>query len=153
MARQSGGGFARVLPRARLTTDVRWLVALLDRAVSEFPEKTDPITSVRTVEMRKRGEMEGLVGLTTYCCVQTADDREREVGPATQTITFYSELLDQISDESALGVLAHELAHAWLNEHAYPEDSKERERQADDLARKWGYGRYLDALAAETDAP
>ena len=147
MARQSGRGFARVLPRARLTTDDPRLVALVDRAVFEFPEKADPITSVRTVEVRKRGEMEGLVGLTTYCCVQTA------AGPATQTITFYSELLDQISDESALGVLAHELAHAWLNEHAYPEDSKERERQADDLARKWGKGRYLYAHAAESEAP
>ncbi len=50
-----------------------------------------------------------------------------------------------------MGVIAHELAHAWLNEHSYPEDSTKREREADELARSWGYGEYLDALAAESE--
>lgn len=95
--------------------------------------------------------MEGLVGLTTYCCVTAGGDPKHPQRPATQRITFYSELLDEISDESAIGVIAHELAHAWLNEHTFPEDSKKRELEADDLARGWSYGGYLDALAAETD--
>lgn len=95
--------------------------------------------------------MEGLVGLTRYCCVRTGDDRGSAKGPPTQTITFYSDLFDEISDSSAVGVIAHELAHAWLNEHERPEASKKREEEADELARRWGYGEYLDALAAETE--
>ncbi len=102
--------------------------------------------------MRKRGEMKGLVGLTTYCCVQTEKGSSPKRAP-TQKITFYSDLLDEISDRSAIGVIAHELAHAWLNEHVKPDGSAEREKEADDLARKWGYGEYLDALAAETEPP
>ena len=91
----------------------------------------------------------GLVGLTTYCCVTSDRDEARK--PAVQRITFYSELLDEISDDSAVGVIAHELAHAWLNEYHKPEDSRNREKEADELARRWGYGKYLDALAAETE--
>lgn len=146
------GEFARVLPGATLTSDDPRLAYLVGRAVSEFPKRVAPIRSVRTVELKEKGDMEGLVGLTTYCCVRGAGDAKSPPEPAAQTITIFSELLDQISDEAALGVLAHELAHAWLNEHASPEDSKEREDEADGLARKWGYGRYIDALAAQTEA-
>ena len=54
-----------------------------------------------------------------------------------QTIIFYSELLDQLSDEAATGVIVHELAHAWLNEHLSPLSSIRSETEADDLARSW----------------
>ena len=50
-----------------------------------------------------------------------------------------------------MGVIVHELAHAWLNEHVAPRSSRRREREADELGRRLGYGRYLDALDAETD--
>ena len=72
-------------------------------------------------------------------------------GKGTQTITFYSDLLNKLSDEAATGVIVHELAHAWLNEHVSPRSSRLREREADELAQTWGYGRYLDALDAETE--
>jgi len=97
--------------------------------------------------------MKGLVGLTTYCCVEPENRRKQDdwrTNPKKQKIVFYSDLLDQLSDSAALGVIAHELAHSWLNEHLSPEASAKREREADGLARKWGYGRYLDALEAET---
>ena len=68
-----------------------------------------------------------------------------------QTITFYSSLLNALSDPAATGVIAHELAHAWLNEHVRPEESRTREREADDLAREWGFGPELDALDAEAE--
>ncbi len=94
----------------------------------------------------------GMVGLTTYSKIESRTDRGgTDAGRGTQTITFYSDLLDELSDDAAIGVVAHELAHAWLNEHVAPRASKLREREADDLARTWGYGRYLDALDAETD--
>lgn len=95
--------------------------------------------------------MEGIVGLTRYCCVRTEDKEIFGERAPTQTITFYSDLLDEISDRSAIGVVAHELAHAWLNEHIRPEASGKRESEADDLAREWGYGEYLAALASETE--
>jgi hypothetical protein len=66
-----------------------------------------------------------------------------------QTITFYSELLDALSDPAATAVIAHELAHAWLNEHVRPEESGQREREADALARDWGFGPELRALDRE----
>jgi len=48
-------------------------------------------------------------------------------------------------------VIAHGLSHAWLNEHLHPDESGKREREADDLARVWGFGSELDALEeAET---
>jgi Zn-dependent protease with chaperone function len=150
MADVSKALLERVLPEARLTAKDTRLAALLNRALSKYPNFAEPIKSVVEVGMKRRGEMKGLVGLTTYCCV-TAD--RNSVRPATQKMTFYSELLDEISDDSAVGVIAHELAHAWLNEHLRPEQSKAREEEADALARRWGYGTYLDALAAETEPP
>lgn len=95
--------------------------------------------------------MKGLVGLTTYCCVETNRTAGSPKNAPTQRITFYSELLGEISDRAAIGVISHELAHAWLNEHVRPDGSARREKEADDLARRWGYGEYIDALAAETE--
>lgn len=68
-----------------------------------------------------------------------------------QEVTFNTHLLGQLSSTAQKGVMAHELAHVWLNEHAGPEESKSREREADELARSWGYGAELDALDAEAD--
>jgi hypothetical protein len=123
----------------------------VEEALSKFPEAAGQISSVKSLKLRKRGAMRGLVGLTTYCCVETEGHPMGSKGRAIQRITFYSDLLERISDRAAIGVIAHELAHAWLNERVYPEESKEREAEADVLARRWGYGEYLDALAAETE--
>ena len=90
--------------------------------------------------------MKGLVGLTVYSLVEQG----KKSGKNRQRITFYTDLLDRLSDRAAVGVVAHELAHAWLNEHISPEASRKREGEADELARKWGYGVYLEALEAET---
>jgi hypothetical protein len=152
LAFQSGweSNYKRELPLARLdSTDPR-LSRILGIVFANSPSSVDPIKSVITVRLRKRGEMEGLVGLTRYCCMSTGGKRNPGDSPA-QTITFYRDLFDEISDKSAVGVVAHELAHAWLNEHDHPEASEIREKEADDLARRWGYGDYLDALEAETE--
>ena len=50
-----------------------------------------------------------------------------------------------------LAVMAHELAHAWLNEHIRPEASSAREDDADMLAEMWGFDGELEALASETE--
>jgi hypothetical protein len=122
----------------------------MDEALSSFPREVPPLRSVAEVRMRKRAAR-GTVGLTTY---RSADSRlaggRKTTDHGTQTISFYSELLDQLSDDAAKGVVVHELAHAWLNEHLSPQSSRRREAEADELARSWGYGRFLDALDAET---
>jgi len=143
--------FERVLSQAKLDSNNRRFVVLLREALSNFPKDVKPLASVKKLRLKKRGSMKGLVGLTTYCCVEMDNGPRSPKKGASQTITFYSELLEEISDKAAIGVIAHEFAHAWLNEHVHPEGSKKREREADELARSWGYGEYLDALAAETE--
>jgi Zn-dependent protease with chaperone function len=142
----------RVVGRAEFDAKSKRLHALFDRTLSHFPTKVSPLWSVTKIQLRKRGQMKGVVGLTTYCCIETGAKGTigGERGEKSQKITFYEELLDQLSDDAASGVIAHELAHAWLNEHVKPEASKKREKEADELARRWGYGRFLDALAGET---
>lgn len=88
-----------------------------------------------------------MVGLTRYSRVRFFLVLSRP----QQTITFYSFLLDALSDEAAVGVMVHELAHAWLNEHVRPEESRAREREADALARDWGFGPELEALDREAE--
>jgi hypothetical protein len=141
----------RVLGRAELLSDSGRLRALMREALSSFPSEVPPLRSVVEIRMRKRA-IQGTVGLTTYRSAGSGVVGGRGTAHNdTQTITFYSELLDQLSDEAAIGVIVHELAHAWLNEHVSPLSSGRREVEADELARAWGYGRYLDALDAETD--
>jgi Zn-dependent protease with chaperone function len=141
----------RVLGRAEYRGESRRLIALIREALSSFPSEVPPLRSVVEIRMRKKA-IHGTVGLTTYRSTESGSvGGRRTADHGTQTITLYSELLDQLSDEAAIGVIVHELAHAWLNEHVSPLSSRRREAEADEVARAWGYGRYLDALDAETD--
>ena len=108
------------------------------------PSVVPRITTVRSITLSRR-PTKTTVGLTRYSRVRYFLVLSRP----RQTITFYSSLLDALSDPAATAVIAHELAHAWLNEHVRPEESREREREADALAREWGFGPELDALDKE----
>lgn len=108
-------------------------------AMMRIPETTRPITTVKRVSIRRRGRLPGLAGLTRWV-------------EGKQTITFYSFLLDSLSDEAYLAIIAHELAHAWLNEHKSPEESPRREEEADELAARWGFRSELNQLATEADS-
>jgi hypothetical protein len=126
---------------------------LFSAALSRIPSSWATIETVQSVRLRSRGSRPGLVGLTTW-----SDESGRQSGglvperlAGTQKITFYTGLLTRISEEAIIGVMAHEVAHAWLNEHDHPEESKKREVEADELARRWGFGDELEALARETD--
>lgn len=124
---------------------------MIGEVLADFPAGVPPLRSVVEVRVRKRATR-GTVGLTTYRETESRFAGVRDtVDRGAQTITFFSGLLDQLSDDAAKGVVAHELAHAWLNEHLSPASSREREVRADEVARSWGYGRYLDALDAETE--
>ena len=119
---------------------------LFDAAIKRPPKDVPRIMTVRSVTVSRR-PTKTTVGLTRY-------SRTRFFLVLTrprQTITFYSSLLDALSDPAALAVIAHELAHASLNEHVRPEESTERELEADRLAREWGFGPELDALDMEAE--
>jgi Zn-dependent protease with chaperone function len=141
--------WTRVLGRAKNRVAALRLRTLIGDVLTSLPKEVPPLRSVSEVRTRRRATR-GTVGLTTY---RSAEPNSAGVlkaaGHGAQTITFYSELLDRLSDDAAKGVIVHELAHAWLNEHVSPQSSRRREAEADELARSWGYGGYLAALDAE----
>jgi hypothetical protein len=126
------------------------LLALLNDAVSKIPEGTRQLFTLKKIIFRKRAATAGLVGLTRY---RFPESREtgRKSDSGRHIITFYTGLLGRLSRAAALGVVAHELAHAWLNEHVSPEQSERREQEADRLATRWGFAPELEALADETE--
>ncbi|HZW85454.1 MAG TPA: hypothetical protein VFE91_06095 [Nitrososphaerales archaeon] len=119
-------------------------VRLFRQAVTRPPETVPRITTLRLVQLSGR-KTHYTVGLTKY------SERHGSAAEARQTITFYAKLLAQVSDPAATGVIAHELSHAWLNEHVRPEQSRGREEEADRLARSWGFGTEMDALDLEAE--
>ena len=119
---------------------------LFREATRRPPPSAPRITTVRSVSLSRR-PTKTTVGLTRYSRVRFF----LVISRPQQTMTFYSSLLNALSDSAAMAVIAHELAHAWLNEHVKPEESKEREREADSLARDWGFGPELDALDREAE--
>ena len=119
---------------------------LFREAVRRPPKSIPRITSVRSVVVSNR-PTKTTVGLTKYSDLKFLMVFSRP----KQTITFYSSLFDALSDKAALAVIAHELAHAWLNEHIRPEESRSRELEADRVAREWGFGEELDALDKEAE--
>lgn len=129
----------RFIENAKIDQKDQRFVRLLSDVMSRIPLEVVAVTSVRRVSVRKVGRLPGLVGLTRWL-----DGR--------QTITFYSALLDALSDEAYSAIIAHELAHAWLNEHEKPEESTAREREADELAKGWGFGEELSELAKEAES-
>jgi len=141
------------LVRAELrATDPRFL-RLLSEALARIPARVTPVRTLLAIRLANRARSKTLAGLTTYS--DRGGHRLRQVQPregARQTIAFYSDKLERLSDAAASAVIAHELAHAWLNEHVSPEESKKREREADDLAAKWGFGSELRALDDEAES-
>ncbi len=125
--------------------DRRFVRIFMD-AVRRPPKTVPRITSVRTVTLSNHAT-KITVGLTRYSAVRFLVVFSRP----KQSITFYSDLLNSLSDEAAEGVVAHELAHAWLNEHVMPEQSSQREAEADRVAKEWGFGPELEALDREAE--
>jgi hypothetical protein len=128
-----------------LSSKDRRFTRLFKQATLRPPRDTPRITTVRSASL-SRHPTRTTVGLTKYSRV-----RYLFFSRPRQTITFYSSLMDSLSSPAVLAIIAHELAHAWLNEHVSPEESSNREREADALARKWGFGPELDALDKEAE--
>ncbi len=141
-----GGDGSIVSGRVALNSSDRRFRRLFREAARRPPAGVPRINTVRKVSLSRR-PTRTTVGMTRYSRVRYFLLLSRP----RQTITFYSSLLDALSDPAATAVIAHELAHAWLNEHVRPEESGAREREADALARKWGFGAELDALDREAE--
>lgn len=118
---------------------------LFAEATKRPPVGTPKITTVRSALLSRR-PTKTMVGLTKYSRV-----RYLFFSRPRQSITFFLPLLSALSEPAVMAVIAHELAHAWLNEHVKPEESSEREHEADALAREWGFGPELDALDKEAE--
>ena len=138
------------MANARLEARDERFLRLLSEALGRIPRGVLPVRSVRTVRLRRKGRSPTLVGLTTYTPADRSVEAPLRSGEGgTQTITFYADIFHRLSDEAALAVIVHEFAHAWLNEHHSPEESKGREKEADEMAASWGFGRELGALDGE----
>lgn len=145
-------GRLHLLPAAELDfADVRYHNLFLN-TVSRIPDSGLPVKSVSKVKLRKRGTLRGLVGLTTFSVEGYQMNQKGEFKPkGKHEITFYSSILDRLSEDAVVAVIVHELAHAWLNEHVGPEASKQREEDADLLAEMWGFQPEIRALERETE--
>ncbi|MDA4126303.1 MAG: M48 family metalloprotease [Thaumarchaeota archaeon] len=141
-----------IVPMAEVRIEDSRYRRLLTNTLSLIPTSGLPIQSLTTIKLRKKGSLPGLVGLTRYQMQEyRTGGRYRDAPSSRHVITFYSSLMERLSDDSVVAVMAHELAHAWLNEHIGPEASMRREEDADMLAEMWGFGKELAALAEETE--
>jgi hypothetical protein len=144
-------GLFHFIPSASLkVAKPRYRTLLLD-CLSRIPKNGSPIRYRLEIRLRRRGSLPGVVGLTTFSVDGYAPRGSTTWEQGQHTITFYTGLLDRLSRKAVLAVMAHELAHAWLNEHIRPEASSAREDDADMLAEMWGFDGELKALANETD--
>ena len=125
--------------------------SLLEECLARVPSSGRPIHLRTEVRLRRRGSLPGVVGLTTYTVEGYAPNGVAAEDSGAHTITFYTNLMDKLTDRAVVAVMAHEFAHAWLNEHLRPEASETRENDADMLAEMWGFEDELAALAEQTE--
>jgi hypothetical protein len=125
--------------------------ALLHECLHRIPGSGRPVRLRTDIRLKRRGTLPGVVGLTTFYVEGFAPNGVANEESGAHTITFYTNLMDKLTDKAVIAVMAHELAHAWLNEHLRPEASKTREDDADMLAEMWGFEEELAALAEQTE--
>ena len=126
-------------------------MALLQECLDRIPNSGCPVRLRTEIRLKKRGTLPGVVGLTTFYVEAYAPNGVAKEESGAHTITFYTNLMDKLTDRAVMAVMAHELAHAWLNEHLRPEASDAREDDADMLAEMWGFESELAALAEQTE--
>jgi len=140
-----------VLSNATIRVQNPRYMALLHECLHRIPATGLPVRLRTDILLKRRGTLPGVVGLTTFCVEGFAPNGVATEESGTHSITFYTDLMDKLTDRAVVAVMAHELAHAWLNEHLRPEASKTREDDADMLAEMWGFEAELAALAEQTE--
>ncbi len=128
---------------------------LILQTVDNMPPDALEISSLGSIQLSDLSPTETLAALTTHSSydvtIRNDEGNEWDETRTRQKITLYRDILNKLSDLSVKAIIAHEIAHVWLNEHVNPESSEQREKDSDDLARKWGFKRELLALENETD--
>ncbi len=128
---------------------------LILQTVDNMPPDALEISSLGSIQLSDLSPTETLAALTTHSSydvtIMNDEGNEWDETRTRQKITLYRDILNNLSDLSVKAIIAHEIAHAWLNEHVNPESSEQRENDSDDLARKWGFTRELLTLENETD--
>jgi len=140
MARDVPRRDVRFLNDARIQVADERLGRIFEDLLGRMEDSVKPLRSVRSVRLRRSSKTEGLAGMTRW-----------SEASRTQTIVFYSSTLNLLSNRACAAVMVHELAHAWLNEHVFPDQSPRRERQADELATGWGFQIELQQLGREAE--
>jgi len=125
--------------------------SLLRECLGRIPDSGRQVRLRTEIRLRRRGTLPGVVGLTTFYVEGYAPNGVAKEESGAHTVTFYTNLMDKLTDRAVVAVMAHELAHVWLNEHLRPEASKSREDDADMLADMWGFQEELSALAEQTE--
>lgn len=143
-----------LLSGARLDVKDAAIRRAVDEALARLPPEASVIPTLRLIASKKTSEGGSLAGLTRRIIyerrIYTGPAKTEEAETVVQRIELYRDIMLQLSEMSRVAVVAHELAHAWLNDNVGPEDSKKREEESDALARKWGFARELEALEDET---
>ena len=67
------------------------------------------------------------------------------VGPL-QLMLLNHHFLNELSEKEVIGVLAHEFAHIALNHPMLSEEAERIEKEADELASKWGFAEEIKLL-------
>jgi hypothetical protein len=80
--------------------------------------------------------------------------RVRETIPEGARVIFLGSKLLRRGDRPTAGVVGHELAHVWREDHGLSATGQEEEREADAKAADWGLGdKLLESLRADADDP
>ena len=128
---------------------------LILQTLDNMPPDGLDISSLESIQLSDLSPTETLAALTTHSSfdvtMRNNEGNEWDEIRSRQKITFYLDILNNLSDLAVKAIIAHEIAHAWLNEHVKPESSQQREKDSDDLARKWGFTEELLELENETD--
>lgn len=128
---------------------------LILQTLDNMPPEGLDISSLESIQLSDLSPTETLAALTTHSSfdvtIRNDEGNEWDEIRSRQKITFYLDILNNLSDLAVKAIIAHEIAHAWLNEHVKPESSQQREKDSDDLARKWGFNEELLELENETD--
>jgi len=123
-------------------------------ALERLPPEARDVPTLSSIVDRETSESGSLAGLTRRITYERRlrfrSGREGSDEVVVQRIELYRDILRRLSQRARVAVVAHELAHAWLNDNVGPDDSKLRETESDELARKWGFSKELDALSDET---
>gem|GEM_PF-1361447 len=152
---QEGSAARKEGPLSRVRLDVRGAAIRMavDEALARLPIEALDIPTLRSITSKKASEGGSLAGLTrriTYERTIRLGAAKTKDDVVVQRIELYRDIMLQLSERSRVAVVAHELAHAWLNDNVGPEDSNRREEESDALTRKWGFGKELEALEDET---